>query len=121
MGAWIEILRKTYAYQAWRVAPYMGAWIEIVEYKSILSVTETSLPTWERGLKYLVLMILIIGSWSLPTWERGLKLVFRAGTSSSKTSLPTWERGLKYKFPAKLTPDDFVAPYMGAWIEMLRL
>ena len=72
----------------------MGAWIEICcleEYKKIMG----SLPSWERGLKFLkcilaveiVIVAPLVGAWieihhltynitvmrSLPSWERGLK------------------------------------------------
>ena len=51
MGAWIEILFCCVVLLLPFVAPYMGAWIEIpLKYR--LAVTATSLPTWERGLKY---------------------------------------------------------------------
>ena len=33
-------------------------------------------------------------------------------------SLPTWERGLKYRICTFPVVCDFVAPYMGAWIEI---
>jgi len=50
MGAWIEIKVWRFEWELKRVAPYMGAWIEIqVVLGSILD--GWSLPTWERGLK----------------------------------------------------------------------
>ena len=35
-------------------------------------------------------------------------------------SLPTRERGLKYILPSALTAMSQVAPYAGAWIEILQ-
>ena len=52
MGAWIEMgdLFITWTYAM--VAPLVGAWIEI--HRQEVSIGKTSsLPSWERGLKYL--------------------------------------------------------------------
>ena len=55
-----------------RVAPLVGAWIEIVlnikHFKLYLS-----LLSWERGLKYAKFIIANEHSTSLLSWERGLK------------------------------------------------
>ena len=50
MGAWIEISSGMRDAREGRVAPLVGAWIEIATeiYKKALSA---SLPSWERGLK----------------------------------------------------------------------
>ena len=50
MGAWIEILPPPILSSSFKVAPYMGAWIEISLFKAFKS-NIMSLPTWERGLK----------------------------------------------------------------------
>ena len=56
---------------------------------------------------------------SLPTWERGLKSTHQSGNATALLrSLPTWERGLKSTFGSTAAPPPFVAPYMGAWIEI---
>ena len=51
MGAWIEILHTSYYVSQISVAPLVGAWIEIQNYLSGRNY-RTSLPSWERGLKY---------------------------------------------------------------------
>ena len=53
-GAWIEILLDGLAGGAPPVAPYAGAWIEIL-YFSDHATVNSSLPTRERGLKFMVL------------------------------------------------------------------
>ncbi len=75
----------------------MGAWIEIVKASSCIPMGYWSLPTWERGLKSKEAQILTCGIESLPTWERGLKSesLISSGCSAA------------------------VAPYMGAWIEIM--
>ena len=51
MGAWIEILISTSINSFNKVAPHMGAWIEI-DLFARLPATSSSHPTWVRGLKY---------------------------------------------------------------------
>ena len=34
-------------------------------------------------------------------------------------SLPSWERGLKFASIQSITPNEPVAPFVGAWIEIL--
>ena len=52
VGAWIEIKRKEREKHERMVAPLVGAWIEIISHMTIV-VFKTSLPSWERGLKLL--------------------------------------------------------------------
>ncbi len=72
MGAWIEISALANFNNSQLVAPYMGAWIEIINACNCESYV-ASLPTWERGLKYMKYFCKMISTPSLPTWERGLK------------------------------------------------
>ena len=55
----------------------------------------TSLPLWERGLKWIFGTFKTYGGTSLPLWERGLKLNTQKGSLPQPLSLPLWERGLK--------------------------
>ena len=73
----------------------MGAWIEIVMLNQIYS-NITSLPPWERGLKSMVTQ----------------------GELDLKWSLPPWERGLKYLKAKNKKIRAYVAPPVGAWIEI---
>ena len=57
-----------------------------------------SLPSWERGLKYLLSFVEINNSKSLPSWERGLKYPEDVEGLGIQASLPSWERGLKSFF-----------------------
>ena len=50
MGAWIEISSNPLNFSKARVAPLVGAWIEIVK-TGFDNVKNKSLPSWERGLK----------------------------------------------------------------------
>ena len=52
MGAWIEIFMVQDTHPADRVAPLVGAWIEINKGIQADRMV-TSLLSWERGLKYL--------------------------------------------------------------------
>ena len=51
MGAWIEINTLALSVLAIRVAPYMGAWIEISDTSFLKTTQSLSHPTWVRGLK----------------------------------------------------------------------
>ena len=55
---------------------------------------------------------------SLPIWGRGLKFKRYFNELNIKESLPIWGRGLKLILDTGNTKTAFVAPYMGAWIEM---
>ena len=57
------------------VAPFAGAWIEILLFMQPTEDTATSLPSRERGLKFLP----------------------QTATTAPQSSLPSRERGLKYK------------------------
>ena len=59
---------------------------------------------------------------SLPTRERGLKLGgFGGSVQAIGGSLPTRERGLKSGASSPGSDTLSVAPYAGAWIEIIRL
>ena len=51
MGAWIEISEYQITDRLDKVAPLVGAWIEIYRCLHLYGVV-LSLPLWERGLKY---------------------------------------------------------------------
>ena len=55
-----------------RVAPLVGAWIEIQQ-KNAKRMQAQSLLSWERGLKYQDSEELHSAKTSLLSWERGLK------------------------------------------------
>ena len=50
-GAWIEIVLYSVGYCCSDVAPFAGAWIEIFEYVQAIA-DHLSLPSRERGLKF---------------------------------------------------------------------
>ena len=77
-----------------KVAPLVGAWIEIDREIYDLGFDE-SLPLWERGLKYVAVISSGGGTVSLPLWERGLKFIPIFRKRVLEKSLPLWERGLK--------------------------
>ena len=52
VGAWIEICFLRSFYDPYVVAPLVGAWIEILNFCAC-RFAYSSLPSWERGLKYL--------------------------------------------------------------------
>ena len=78
------------------VAPYAGAWIEIT------SVSAKALP----------------GSSSLPTRERGLKYVPDHGGDQLLLVAPYAGAWIEISQNGKQKPRLSVAPYAGAWIEI---
>mgnify|MGYP000892619531 CR=1 FL=1 len=73
MGAWIEIIPRAKTLRLVRVAPYMGAWIEITSSPLNSFAVSPSHPTWVRGLKSIRLYPDYANKESHPTWVRGLK------------------------------------------------
>ena len=55
---------------------------------------------------------------SLLSWERGLKFRCIQPASDRRWSLLSWERGLKSECFCDCFPYLFVAPLVGAWIEI---
>ena len=76
----------------------MGAWVEI-PYTILIKRKVTSLPSWERGLK----------------WQEQNKI------HQYDRSLPSWERGLKYQYDRISATYKHVAPLVGAWVEIHKL
>ena len=72
-GAWIEIESMDNDTLMHAVAPFAGAWIEIMVATWSESINAQSLPSRERGLKFLCLNIRVSRKESLPSRERGLK------------------------------------------------
>ena len=78
-----------------------------------------SLPSRERGLKSDWCASPIHPAGSLPSRERGLKCECRAGERHGDLSLPSRERGLKFGEYGFSSHFLSVAPFTGAWIEIL--
>ena len=55
---------------------------------------------------------------SLLSWERGLKLYYILFFYDTLKSLLSWERGLKSLRSAHISLVTYVAPLVGAWIEI---
>ena len=75
----------------------MGAWIEIYTH-SVSVLNLTSLPLWERGLK-----------WELP-WERIVAMLVA----------PLVGAWIEIAISSRCLDNRTVAPLVGAWIEMLH-
>ena len=119
-GAWIEICLSLTATGMTGVAPFTGAWIEISE-DDLEDRLSMSLPSRERGLKLLRPAPLGDAGGSLPSRERGLKLHDTHGPDMTWWSLPSRERGLKLRYLGRSWVWFLVAPFTGAWIEILVL
>ena len=80
--------------------------------------TTWSLPSRERGLKFIIAETMLDEPWSLPSRERGLKLALLNDGPYRHGSLPSRERGLKLMGNGMWAKGHSVAPFTGAWIEM---
>ena len=69
-----------------------------------------SLPLWERGLKFSLILLILRDEASLPLWERGLKLTFLSEEEHEYMSLPLWERGLKFSLLLLILRDEASLP-----------
>ena len=54
-------------------------------------------------------------------WVRGLKQFTSDNYNKSVKSHPMWVRGLKQKPSYRTSVKSYVAPYVGAWIETIRI
>ena len=78
-----------------------------------------SLPTWERGLKPVTLIVAISYHWSLPTWERGLKLPLLSGAAPPWVA-PHVGAWIETELFIRSAKGSTVAPHVGAWIETVN-
>ena len=115
MGAWIEIPVEGNPKKNCYVAPLVGAWIEIVGRKTEKIFRKSSLPSWERGLKYLLTYSFpctvapLVGAWIeiflgeynyhfpqvAPLVGAWIEIREIKQERVHYPSLPSWERGLK--------------------------
>ena len=141
MGAWIEILLNTHIEPPiirrssrgsvdWNistcskiackcVAPLVGAWIEI-PFMLAKPPPQPSLLSWERGLKLYMEYRWEYGEWSLLSWERGLKCIPCRQTLNAWYVAPlvgAWIEILSMRID---TNQETVAPLVGAWIEIVK-
>ena len=118
VGAWIEIRNPGACLSSGTVAPLVGAWIEIQIY-ILLSTNATVAPLVGAWIEiFLQDDAEVEYKMSLPSWERGLKFVQANDYTMSIVSLPSWERGLKYYHLRAEECFLRVAPLVGAWIEI---
>ena len=75
MGAWIEIVILLIYNCQYYVAPYVGAWIEMISFITYYIFTQSH-PMWVRGLKYQIQLHDPQHMMSHPMWVRGLKSIF---------------------------------------------
>ena len=102
------------------VAPFAGAWIEIPITGTKREVNVWSLPSRERGLKYLIyfhttslrLVAPFAGAWIEITRSR-------CASSGSSVVAPFAGAWIEIIISSSLWCADFVvAPFAGAWIEI---
>ena len=95
-GAWIEITAIASAIHAGTVAPLAGAWIEIVIGGHIFGIPGKSLPSRERGLKFLPRQRPTYPHMVAPLAGAWIEIETAEGRINYPASLPSRERGLKF-------------------------
>ena len=78
------------------VAPLVGAWIEIPISRLKANLAPVSLPSWERGLKYVLLELTRWHSTVAPLVGAWIEICADHIKADQEESLPSWERGVKY-------------------------
>ena len=95
MGAWIEIDLYPSMHIMRVVAPLVGAWIEILSFSAQNELRHIVAPLVGAWIEISRSLRENGFTPSLPSWERGLKFVWIEAPKSLIQSLPSWERGLK--------------------------
>ena len=76
------------------VAPLVGAWIETGATAQTPQAPESH-PSWVRGLKRLVLCLLLLAGVVAPLVGAWIETVFPYTFAKQQQSHPSWVRGLK--------------------------
>ena len=79
------------------VAPLAGAWIEILNISLVLTRPSSSLPSRERGLKFIISKYYNLIKLVAPLAGAWIEMIFGFPTLTLFASLPSRERGLKYQ------------------------
>ena len=99
------------------VAPFTGAWIEILG-ETVLLSRRQSLPSRERGLKLLFPPVPVLTVGSLPSRERGLKFTLNDDPLLVEHVAPFTGAWIEIFGGPVADCGDVVAPFTGAWIEI---
>ena len=60
VGVWIEMNPDAAIFLSDSVAPFVGVWIEIKEELKMKIIDRTSLPSWECGLKFYIVIFITL-------------------------------------------------------------
>ena len=117
-GAWIEMINGMKTRKRARVAPFAGARIEICTISRARTEKYTSLPSRERGLKFCPSRPSGTGAGSLPLRERGLKSQYTDSCILGLCVAPFTGAWIEM-FADRISASEYhVAPFTGAWIEI---
>ena len=101
-----------------KVAPYTGAWIEILNLLRKAS-RSSSLPTRERGLKYCSPSDLMGWTDVAPYTGAWIEIDFHSTRVSHRGVAPYTGAWIEITLIAAASLSSCVAPYTGAWIEIM--
>jgi len=111
------MLRHDWGKWLFTVAPLAGAWIEMGICRSKHPMRSVA-PLAGAWIEISLLLKINFSFMSLPSRERGLKFLQHTSGVSLIRSLPSRERGLKLNIHHLLYAFVLVAPLAGAWIEI---
>ena len=119
MGVWIEMENVLLSPPDCQVTPCMGVWIEIRE-TLFFRQRKMSLPVWECGLKFYILLHLPASSPVTPCMGVWIEITLKSFKSSRTCVTPCMGVWIEIKIRTPFTDLTNVTPCMGVWIEILR-
>ena len=120
VGAWIEILMIFSIPVPLSVAPPVGAWIEIMHGYS-MAFSRMSLPPWERGLKSLNGPEPVSGYPVAPPVGAWIEIGPSRATPAEHPVAPPVGAWIEISFFAQDTPPDGVAPLAEGELKKVNL
>ena len=99
----------------------MGAWIEIYETPTFTKLSSPSLPSWERGLKYLGKHFKNTGNTVAPLVGAWIEIVTNLLSLPENDVAPLVGAWIEIFVVSIRFWVACVAPLVGAWIEIVRI
>ena len=102
------------------VAPFVGAWIEMMQNCHIHSRLIWSLPSWERGLKFFPSQSILHPHSVAPFVGAWIEMLRPNVLRSLINVAPFVGAWIEILFWCSHQPPSRVAPFAGVWIEMMN-
>ena len=116
VGAWIETSIRDDIFELKTVAPLVGAWIETLR-SAIALQKYKSHPSWVRGLKLILIVLLPFKVLVAPLVGAWIETVLKATEINFNDVAPLVGAWIETLTNASTQRAEMVAPLVGAWIE----